>query len=78
MGKFNVGAQHLVDVMNQLWIDISVVTIDGVRQKDKRRLQNQQHQQQKRTEGPRKEERFATRRYTEQRERPSYAAGLAE
>ena len=40
LGSFNIGTQDLVDVMNQLWVDISVVTIDGVRQKDKRRLQS--------------------------------------
>ena len=35
-GIFNIGAQPLVDVINQPWIDMSVVTIDGVRQKDKK------------------------------------------
>ena len=81
IGKFNVGAQHLVDVMNQLWIDISVVTIDGVRQKDKRRLQSAAKSATpaaKKNRRARKEERFATRRYTEQRERPSYGAGIAD
>ena len=42
IGKFNIGAQHLVDVKNQLWIDISVSNIDSVRQKDKKYLILQQ------------------------------------
>ena len=40
VGKFNVGAQNLIVVMNQLWVDISLVTINGVRQKDEKRLKS--------------------------------------
>ena len=81
VGKFNVGAQNLIVVMNQLWVDISLVTINGVRQKDEKRLKSAAKSATPRAKSnrrKRKEQRFTNRRQVEQTEGARYGAGIAD
>ena len=79
--KFNVGAQNLIVVMNQLWVDISLVTINGLRQKDEKRLKSAAKSatpRAKTNRRKRKEQRFTKRRQIEQTEGARYGAGIAD
>ena len=81
VGKVNVVAQNHIVVRNLLWVDISLVTINGVRQKDQKRLKSAAKSATQRAiadRRKRKEERLTNRRQIKQTEGARYGAGIAD